>query len=127
MKQSDDAKAAEQFEEFIKAIADRWGFDWRTGNILNAAVSPSIEQVRAACRIAGIAKGTGLRLVREVGAACEAFQRQWIRGLETTRVEADEVWSFCYSKEKNVPADTPAEVRAQFGWGDVWTWTALDS
>jgi hypothetical protein len=38
--------------------------------------------VRAACRIAGIAKGTGLKLVREVGAGCEAFQRQWIRGLE---------------------------------------------
>jgi IS1 family transposase len=83
--------------------------------------------VRAACRIAGIAKGTGLRLVREVGAGCEAFQRQWIRDLETTRVEADEVWSFCYSKEKNVPAGIPQEVRDRFGWGDVWTWTALDA
>ena len=31
--------------------------------------------VRAACRIAGIAKGTGLKLIREVGAGCEAFQR----------------------------------------------------
>src|ERR1051325_8655963 len=59
--------------------------------------------VRAACRLVGIAKGTGLRLVREVGAACEAFQRQWIRDLDTKRVECDEVWAFCYSKEKNVP------------------------
>ena len=83
--------------------------------------------VRAACRIAGIAKGTGLKLIRDVGAGCEAFQRLWIRDLETTRVEADEVWSFCYSKEKNVPAGIPTEVRARFGWGDVWTWTALDS
>lgn len=83
--------------------------------------------VRAACRIAGIAKGTGLRLVREVGAGCEAFQRQWIRDLKTTRVEADEVWSFCYSKEKNVPRNVPKEIRDRFGWGDVWTWTAVDS
>jgi IS1 family transposase len=83
--------------------------------------------VRAACRIAGIAKGTGLKLIREVGAGCEAFQRLWIRDLTTTRVEADEVWSFCYSKEKNVPAGIPTEVRARFGWGDVWTWTALDA
>lgn len=83
--------------------------------------------VRAACRLAGIAKGTGLRIIREVGAGCEAFQRQWIRDLKTTRVEADEVWSFCYSKEKNVPLDVPKEIRDRFGWGDVWTWTAVDA
>ncbi len=82
--------------------------------------------VRAACRLARIAKGTGLRLIREVGAGCEAFQRQWIRDLDTTRVEADEIWAFCYSKEKNVPAGIPQDVRDRFGWG-VWTWTALDS
>jgi hypothetical protein len=72
--------------------------------------------VRAACRLAGIAKGTGLRLIREVGSACEAFQRQWLRDLDTTRVECDEVWSFCYSKEKNVPVGVPKEVRDRFGW-----------
>src|SRR5437870_1234433 len=83
--------------------------------------------VRAACRLACIAKGTGLRLIREVGTGCEAFQRLWIRDLDTKRVEADEVWSFCYSKEKNVPLDVPKEIRDRFGWGDVWTWTAVDS
>jgi IS1 family transposase len=83
--------------------------------------------VRAACRLSGIAKGTGLRLIREVGAGCEAFHRQWVRDLDTKRVEADEVWSFIYSKEKNVPDDLPKEFRERFGWGDVWTWTALDS
>ena len=83
--------------------------------------------VRAACRIAGIAKGTGLKLIREVGAACEAFQRQWIRDLDTKRVECDEVWSFIFSKEKNVPRDLPQEIRERFGWGDAWTWTAFDS
>lgn len=83
--------------------------------------------VRAACRLVGIAKGTGLRLIREVGAGCEAYQRQWIRNLGTTRVEADEVWSFIFSKEKNVPPDVPKEFRDRLGWGDVWTWTALDA
>jgi IS1 family transposase len=83
--------------------------------------------VRAACRLVGIAKGTGLRLIREVGTACEAFQRQWVRDLDTKRVECDEVWAFCYSKEKNVPDFVPSEIREKFGWGDVWTWTALDS
>lgn len=37
------------------------------------------------------------------------------------RVQCDEIWSFCYSKEKNVPE----EKKGVFGYGDVWTWTAL--
>jgi len=51
----------------------------------------------------------------------------WIRDLDTKRVEADEVWSFCYSKEKNVPRDLPQEIRDRFGWGDLWTWAAMDA
>ncbi len=38
-------------------------------------------------------------------------------------MECDEIWSFCYSKQKNVPEefqDTP-------GYGDVWTWVAIDA
>lgn len=31
--------------------------------------------------------------------------------------------SFCYAKEKNLPQD----MRGTFGYGNVWTWTALDS
>lgn len=38
-------------------------------------------------------------------------------------IEADEIWSFVYSKQRNVPE----ELQGQFGVGDVWTWTALDA
>ena len=41
--------------------------------------------------------------------------------LPCNRVECDEIWSFCYSKQKNVPEDK----HGQFGFGDVWTWTAI--
>lgn len=34
----------------------------------------------------------------------------------------DEIWAFCYAKAKNVPADK----QGQFGYGDVWTWVAID-
>ncbi len=34
----------------------------------------------------------------------------------------DEIWAFCYSKAKNVPLDK----LGQFGYGDVWTWVAID-
>jgi hypothetical protein len=33
------------------------------------------------------------------------------------------IWSFCYAKEKNVPE----KYRGKFGYGDVWTWTAIDA
>jgi hypothetical protein len=41
--------------------------------------------------------------------------------LPCKRIECDEIWSFCYAKQKNVPR----EHRDEFGYGDVWTWTAI--
>ncbi len=46
---------------------------------------------------------------------------EYLRELPCRRVQCDEIWSFCYAKEKNVPAD----MKGQFGVGDVWTWTAI--
>jgi hypothetical protein len=37
--------------------------------------------------------------------------------LPCKRIECDEIWSFCYGKQKNVPR----EHRDEFGYGDVWT------
>jgi hypothetical protein len=46
-------------------------------------------------------------------------------GTETVpkRLQCDEIWSFCYAKQKNV-ADAKS---APEGAGDLWTWTALDA
>jgi IS1 family transposase len=52
---------------------------------------------------------------------CEKFHNEAVVGVQTKRVQADEIWSFCYAKEKNVTD----EMRE--GSGDVWTWTALDA
>src|SRR6266705_2194179 len=43
--------------------------------------------------------------------------------LPCQRIEADEIWSFCYAKSKNVPAEHEGE----WGYGDVWTWVAIDA
>jgi IS1 family transposase len=69
----------------------------------------------------GTAKGTVLRLLTEVGAVCAEYQDRHLRNLSCHRIQCDEIWSFCYSKEKNVPDDK----RGEFGFGDVYTWTAL--
>jgi IS1 family transposase len=79
--------------------------------------------VNATCRMMDVAKNTVLKLLRDVGEVCAVHHDQTVRNLSTRRVECDEVWSFVFSKAKNVPA----EKRGHFGIGDVWTWTAIDS
>ncbi len=79
--------------------------------------------INAITRITGVAKNTVLKLLADLGEACEAFHDENVRGLTSKHVQADEIWSFCYAKKKNVPA----EHQGQFGFGDVWTWTAIDA
>src|SRR6202166_5149761 len=79
------------------------------------------NSIRATVRMTGVAKNTIVKLLAEIGAACEKYQNRALRNLPCKRIQCDEIWSFCYAKQKNVPADK----QGQFGYGDVWTWTAL--
>jgi IS1 family transposase len=79
------------------------------------------NSIRATCRMTGAAKNTVTKLLVDVGQAAADHQDGVLRDLPCTVVEADEIWSFCYAKQKNVPEDfkdTP-------GYGDVWTFTAI--
>lgn len=78
--------------------------------------------VRATARLVGVSLNTVLKFIPEFGAACQRFHDERVRGLGAVeRVQADEVWCFCNSKAKNVPADRVNDP----DWGSVWTWTAL--
>lgn len=77
--------------------------------------------MRATSRLADVSINTVTKLLVDVGTACAEFQDKALRNLPCKRVQADEIWSFCYSKAKNVPAD----MKGQFGVGDLWTWTAI--
>lgn len=77
--------------------------------------------IRSTVRATGAAKNTVRDLIREVGPACEAVQRAWFRDLTCTRIEADEIWSFCGMKQKNVPD----EQRNRGEVGNVWTFVAI--
>ncbi len=81
------------------------------------------NSVRATCRMTGAAKGTVLKLLSDLGSACSSYQDLNLRGLYSRRIECDEIWAFCYAKAKNVPQDH----RGEWGYGDVWTWTAIDA
>lgn len=69
----------------------------------------------------GASKNTVIKLLAEIGQACNDFQDKTLHKLPCKHVQCDEIWSFCNAK--NVPADK----RNVFGVGDVWSWTALDA
>jgi IS1 family transposase len=79
--------------------------------------------INSTCRMTGVAKHTVLNLLRDLGCACAEYHNKTIRNLHVKRIQCDEIWAFCYSKDKNVPADK----RGTFGFGDVWTWTGIDA
>jgi IS1 family transposase len=66
-----------------------------------------------------VAFNTVLKFLPEIGKACEDYQKPVLVNLPCKRIQCDEIWSFCYAKQKNVPADKQGQ------FGDVWTWTAL--
>ena len=74
-------------------------------------------------RMTGVAKNTILKLLADLGSACLKYQDENLRNLKLTRIQCDEIWEFCYAKQKNVPE----EHQGEFGYGDVWTWTAIDA
>lgn len=79
------------------------------------------NSIRSTVRITGIAKRTVSRLVVELGEACERFADRALRGLDCKSLQCDEIWAFCGAKEKNCSPE-----QKENGWGDVWTWIAID-
>jgi hypothetical protein len=71
----------------------------------------------------GASKNTIVKLLAEIAKACNQYQDKTLRNLKCEKIQCDEIWSFCYAKEKNLSE----ELRGKFGYGDVWTWTALDA
>ena len=71
----------------------------------------------------GVAKNTILKLLVEVGACCSAYLDTTMRNLACKRLQADEAWSFCYCKQKNL---TPKIAEERIA-GDVWAWVAIDA
>ena len=93
----------------------------RRGQIVGCLVEGM--SIRATVRVTGAAKNTVTKLLVDLGQAAAEYQDGVLTNLDTKRVECDEIWAFCYAKQKNVPL----EHRGTFGYGDVWTWVAIDA
>ena len=81
------------------------------------------SSMRSISRVVDVSINTVSALLVDAGKACAAHHDTTVRGVKSKRIQADEIWSFCYAKAKNVPTVKAAPEDA----GDVWTWTALDA
>lgn len=79
------------------------------------------NSLRATARMADVSRNTVDKLLQDVGAASLDYQDSVLRNLPCKTIECDEIWTFVYARAKNVPKDKKGE----FGYGDVWTWTAI--
>jgi IS1 family transposase len=79
------------------------------------------NSIRATVRMTGAAKNTVTKLLTDLGEACADYQDRTLVDLPCTTVQCDEIWAYCYAKQKSVPE----EHKGTFGYGDVWTWTAI--
>jgi IS1 family transposase len=81
------------------------------------------SSMRSISRVCDVSINTVTKLLEDAGQACAIHHFNTVRGVQSRRVQCDEIWSFCYAKERNVPdAKTPPQDA-----GSVWTWTALDA
>jgi IS1 family transposase len=81
------------------------------------------SSMRSISRVVDVSINTVAKMLAEAGEACLAFHDQTVRGLTSKRIQCDEIWAFCYAKQKNVAAAKRAPTEA----GELWTWTALDA
>ncbi len=76
------------------------------------------NSIRATARMCDVAFNTVLKLLPEIDEACAKFQDKVFRNLPCKRIQCDEIWSFCYAKEKMFPMKCAvALATAMFGRG----------
>jgi IS1 family transposase len=80
------------------------------------------NSIRATVRMTGVAKNTVTKLLVDMGTTCSIHMDEAMRDLTCERVQVDEIWAFVGAKAKNVTEETREQ-----GWGDVWTWVAIDA
>lgn len=80
------------------------------------------NSINATSRMLGFSTNTITKLLVQMGDACRGYHDEHVKGVAAKRVQCDEIWSFVGAKQKNVTVEQMEE-----GWGDAWTWTALDA
>jgi hypothetical protein len=80
------------------------------------------SSLRATSRLADVSINTVTKLLVDLGEACAEYHHRNVRDVRVRRLQCDEIWAFVGAKRKNASPEKKAQ-----GWGDVWTWVALDA
>ena len=80
------------------------------------------NSIRSTSRMTGVARNTVTTLLVDLAEACAGYHDRCVRNLRVRRLQCNEIWNFVGAKAKNARPERKAE-----GWGDTWTWTALDA
>jgi IS1 family transposase len=81
------------------------------------------SSMRSISRVVDVSINTVTKLLIDAGTVCASYHDQHVRGVKASRIQCDEIWSFCYSKQKNAATAK----RQDLAFGDVWTWTAIEA
>ncbi|MBI3844011.1 MAG: DDE-type integrase/transposase/recombinase [Planctomycetes bacterium] len=81
------------------------------------------NSIRSTSRMTGVSNTTILKLLADLGTACAKYADEAFRNLNCRRIQCDAICAFCDANEKNVSV----ELKGVVGYGDVWTWTAIDA
>jgi IS1 family transposase len=80
------------------------------------------SSMRSISRVCDVSINTVSKLLVDAGIACASFHHEAVQRVRAKRIQCDEIWSFCYSKQRNTTPEA-----SKIGRGDVWTWTAIDA
>src|SRR5438105_7648895 len=78
------------------------------------------NSMRSVSRLADVSINTVSKLLVDAGYACSRHHEDTVQNVTSQRVQCDEIWSFCYAKNKNLTSEIKEK---HAGAGDVWTWT----
>ena len=88
--------------------------------ILNMLVEGS--SLRSISRVADVSINTVTKLLVDAGETAIRTHDELVRGVTASRVQADEIWSFCYAKRRTSRRPRPPRwTLATCGRGRRWT------
>lgn len=80
--------------------------------------------MQACARIMDVSFNTVKSVLITVGKACQQFHEQTVHNVPSKRIQCDEIWSFVYCKNKQVPF---CENKEHEGIGDAWVFVGMDA
>jgi IS1 family transposase len=78
--------------------------------------------LRATVRLTGFSRKGVARVMADVGEACAKYHDKVMVNLPCKTIQVDEVWSFTYCKQANIPEALKGD-----DIGNTWTWIAIDA